>query len=80
MVLNKSESETCMSISLAYSVPAPADGRSTDFERPVDVKTAARFLGISPSLVYAYVASAYELGRAIDGQSAVVAPRDRYPL
>jgi excisionase family DNA binding protein len=24
-------------------------------ERPVDVKTAAAFLGISPSLVYAYV-------------------------
>lgn len=29
--------------------------RATEFERPVDVKTAARFLGISPSLVYAYV-------------------------
>ena len=31
---------------------------STDqpgFEAPVDVKTAARFLGISASLVYAYV-------------------------
>ena len=27
----------------------------TDFERPVDVKTAARFLGVSTSLVYAYV-------------------------
>jgi excisionase family DNA binding protein len=26
-----------------------------DFEKPIDVKTAARFLGISPSLVYAYV-------------------------
>ena len=25
------------------------------FEVPVDVRTAARFLGISPSLVYAYV-------------------------
>ena len=24
-------------------------------DRPVDVKTAARFLGVSPSLVYAYV-------------------------
>jgi excisionase family DNA binding protein len=24
-------------------------------EMPVDVKTAARFLGVSPSLVYAYV-------------------------
>ena len=28
---------------------------SPDFERPVAVKTAARFLGVSPSLVYAYV-------------------------
>jgi excisionase family DNA binding protein len=25
------------------------------YEIPVDVKTAARFLGVSPSLVYAYV-------------------------
>ena len=25
------------------------------FEEPVNVKTAARFLGVSPSLVYAYV-------------------------
>ena len=25
------------------------------FEEPVDVKMAARFLGVSPSLVYAYV-------------------------
>lgn len=31
------------------SPPAP------DFERPVDVKTAARFLGVSVSLVYAWV-------------------------
>ena len=29
--------------------------RDGDFEQPVDVKTAARFLGVSPSLVYAYV-------------------------
>jgi excisionase family DNA binding protein len=27
----------------------------TNFEATVDVKTAARFLGVSPSLVYAYV-------------------------
>ena len=27
----------------------------TQFETPVDVKTAARFLGVSPSLVYSYV-------------------------
>jgi len=26
-----------------------------ELERPVDVKAAARFLGVSPSLVYAYV-------------------------
>jgi excisionase family DNA binding protein len=32
-----------------------ADGRATELETPVDVKTAARFLGISASLVYAYV-------------------------
>ena len=25
------------------------------FEEPITVKTAARFLGVSPSLVYAYV-------------------------
>ena len=25
------------------------------FEVPIDVRTAARFLGVSPSLVYAYV-------------------------
>jgi excisionase family DNA binding protein len=25
------------------------------FERPIDVKAAATFLGVSPSLVYAYV-------------------------
>ena len=26
-----------------------------DLEEPVDVRTAARFLGVSPSLVYSYV-------------------------
>jgi excisionase family DNA binding protein len=30
-------------------------GEIEGFEVPVDVKTAARFLGVSPSLVYAYV-------------------------
>jgi excisionase family DNA binding protein len=30
-------------------------GNVAQFEAPIDVKTAARFLGISPSLVYAYV-------------------------
>jgi excisionase family DNA binding protein len=44
-----------MSASPAYPVTASTNGRNTDFERPVDVKTAARFLGVSASLVYAYV-------------------------
>ena len=38
--------------------PAPSDERSQttqDFERPINVKAAAEFLGVSPSLVYAYV-------------------------
>ena len=29
--------------------------QQVEFEAPVDVKTAAQFLGVSPSLVYAYV-------------------------
>ena len=29
--------------------------QQAEFEAPVDVKTAARFLGVSPSLVYAWV-------------------------
>jgi len=33
----------------------PMDARKIDFETVVDVKTAARFLGVSASLVYAYV-------------------------
>jgi excisionase family DNA binding protein len=33
----------------------PFAGLAIEFEHPVDVKTAARFLGVSPSLVYAYV-------------------------
>jgi excisionase family DNA binding protein len=37
------------------SVAAPPAPDRGDFEQPVDVKTAARFLGVSPSLVYAYV-------------------------
>jgi excisionase family DNA binding protein len=38
------------------SVEPPAHRREIQgFEVPVDVKTAARFLGVSPSLVYAYV-------------------------
>ena len=44
-----------MSAFSGHAVPEPADGRITAFEPPVDVKTAARFLGVSASLVYAYV-------------------------
>ena len=32
-----------------------ATSEPREYERPVDVKTAARFLGVSRSLVYAYV-------------------------
>ena len=38
------------------SGPVAADIPKVEgFDKPVDVRTAARFLGISPSLVYAYV-------------------------
>lgn len=38
------------------SVARPVHQREIQgFEVPVDVRTAARFLGVSPSLVYAYV-------------------------
>jgi excisionase family DNA binding protein len=38
------------------SVEQPVHQREIQgFEVPVDVRTAARFLGVSPSLVYAYV-------------------------
>ena len=38
------------------SVERPVHERDIQgFEVPVDVRTAARFLGVSPSLVYAYV-------------------------
>ena len=43
--------------------------RGVQFEESVDVKAAARFIGVSPSLVYAYVERKqiphYRLGRAI---------------
>jgi excisionase family DNA binding protein len=35
--------------------PSDPQHDQAGFEEPVDVKTAARFLGVSPSLVYAYV-------------------------
>ena len=37
------------------SKPAGIPRGQPVFEEAVDVKTAARFLGVSPSLVYAYV-------------------------
>jgi excisionase family DNA binding protein len=38
------------------SIERPVHQREIQgFEVPVDVRTAARFLGVSPSLVYAYV-------------------------
>ena len=36
-------------------MPTDPQRDQAGFEEPVDVKTAARFLGVSPSLVYAYV-------------------------
>jgi excisionase family DNA binding protein len=44
-----------MSSSPSYPATSRAGGANSDFERPVDVKAAARFLGVSPSLVYSYV-------------------------
>ncbi len=44
-----------MVASPSVPVQPPSNGRGVEFERPVDVKTAARFLGVSASLVYAYV-------------------------
>jgi excisionase family DNA binding protein len=38
-----------------YPATSTASGTSPEFERPLDVKAAARFLGVSPSLVYSYV-------------------------
>ena len=37
------------------SKPAVSPREQSGFDEAVDVKTAARFLGVSPSLVYAYV-------------------------
>ena len=47
----KIHSQVSFMSSSAYSIPT----RATELEHPVDVKAAARFLGVSPSLVYAYV-------------------------
>jgi excisionase family DNA binding protein len=41
--------------SMASQASTKEGARLPRFEMPIDVKDAARFLGISPSLVYAYV-------------------------
>ena len=45
------------------------DRNQSSFEEPIDVKTAARFLGVSVSLVYAWVERKriphYRMGRSI---------------
>jgi type I restriction enzyme M protein len=42
-------------IFLPINEQPPQHPEAAGYEMPVDVKTAARFLGVSPSLVYAYV-------------------------
>ena len=44
-----------MSTLSAVAAAESVDADNAEFERPVDVKAAARFLGVSTSLVYAYV-------------------------
>jgi excisionase family DNA binding protein len=44
-----------MSTLSAFAPAESVDADNAEFERPVDVKAAARFLGVSTSLVYAYV-------------------------
>jgi excisionase family DNA binding protein len=44
-----------MSTLSAFAAAESVDADNAEFERPVDVKAAARFLGVSTSLVYAYV-------------------------
>jgi len=40
---------------MSYQTKLAEFPKTKIFEKPVDVKTAASFLGVSPSLVYAYV-------------------------
>jgi excisionase family DNA binding protein len=40
---------------MTSQVTTNEDTSLSSFEKPVDVKAAANFLGVSPSLVYAYV-------------------------
>lgn len=49
-------SESLAAAQSTTTVVESANGRQPcTFENPVDVRTAARFLGVSPSLVYSYV-------------------------
>ena len=47
--------ETAQGQFSTLSEQPPYEPEVAGFEATVDVKTAARFLGVSPSLVYAYV-------------------------
>jgi len=46
---------TSVQTTLAHALEIAEAPKPRVFEKPVDVKTAAHFLGVSPSLVYAYV-------------------------
>ena len=56
---NERTRESVQNLGLAIGIPGPtAEHPRTEpdsFEKPVDVKAAAEFLGVSASLVYAYV-------------------------
>jgi excisionase family DNA binding protein len=56
---NERTRESVQTLGLATGISVPVSQRPhpgpDDFEKPVDVKAAAEFLGVSASLVYAYV-------------------------
>jgi len=56
---NERTRESVQTLGLAIGIPGPTAKRPRtepdSFEKPVDVKAAAEFLGVSASLVYAYV-------------------------
>jgi excisionase family DNA binding protein len=56
---NERTRESVPTLGLVIGIPGPtAEPPRTEpdkFEKPVDVKAAAQFLGVSASLVYAYV-------------------------
>ncbi len=53
--MSRDELWHCGAYPVAEMIERIIEGRKEDLEDPVDVKAAARFLGVSPSLVYAYV-------------------------